>query len=237
MGKQYTTDRDFDWPRTLPREEDLDRYASAVRAVITPENYGVRWCATQFADRDALPLPAQACAEDVLTGYSHVDRREDHDRAIGQHVTVKLEVLTRQACTRDAAGNKIEDASIDEKPQPGDVIDLPVGKRIGARGGPLSAQERAGLRAAGLTENVNKPHQVRDGCIEVPYFLAVGLLADYGFRCTKPQHYTIRPSRRDLAMATATGERPRERMVANWIYREVFDDGSDTVTRESRPRK
>lgn len=217
---------DFDWTRNLPRTDDIERFAAAVEEIIAPENYGVRWCATQFADRDALPVHAQAVAENILTGYDVQERRENQDRAIARHITVTLEVLTRQACERDKNGKKIEGATIEDKPQDGDVVVMNIGKRRGVGGRALTEQDYSRLRSQGLTDSITKDHVIRSGCIEVPYFLAVGLLADYGFRCAKPQFYTIAPSKRDISMAIATGDKPRERHIANWLYREVFDVGA-----------
>ena len=234
MGRQYYTDRDFDWTLNLPRPDDYVRYATAVREIITVENYGVRWCATQFADRELLPHAAQTSAENVLTGWENQNRRENAHVAIAQHIRVKLEVLTRQACTHDASGAKLEDAEFGDKPLDGDIVRLNVGKRLGIGGEPLSQQDHVTLRQRGLTDAITQDFMIIDGCIEVPYSLAVGLLADYGFRCSKPEHYSVGPSKKAMSEAQVTGKLPRTRVIANWLYREAFDTPAGEPTQQER---
>jgi len=226
-------ERDFDWTRTLPREDDLKRFASAVAAVITPENYGVRWCAAQFADRDALPLSAQACAEDLLTGYDRKQGRELNDR-VADGVRVTLEVLERQACAEDRNGKPIENAQHGSPPEEGDIVRLNTGKRAGVMGGALTPQEKAALRSRGESEIITKDFAVKNGRISgVPFFLAIGLLQDKGFRTNKPQFKRVDPGKREIDLASAMNEKPKTRWIANWLFREVFDE----APQKDKPRK
>ena len=218
-------ERDFDWTRNLPREDDMQRFAAAVAEVITPENYGVRWCAAQFADRDALPLGAQARAEDLLSGYNRMHGTETNAKVADQ-VVVDLEVLERQACHCDRDGNLIADAPHGVPAEEGDVVRLNMSKRQGMMGGALTPQEKAALRSRGESEIITKDFMVRNGRIRgVPFFHAVGLLQDKGWRTNKPQFKRVDPGKREIDLAPR-GEPPKTRWMANWWFREVFDDGT-----------
>jgi hypothetical protein len=139
----------------------------------------------------------------------------------------RFEVLTRQACVRDADGNTIFsteealDAIGDEgdfvcdakdKPQPGDIVEWKGHRRTwddeGDRevtSGVLKEWALRGERPVTYVE-----FEVDDtGCIMVPYPYALSMLQQNGERLVHPEF-----KKKDK-------QKPTKRRITNWWFREV----------------
>lgn len=194
----------------------------ALRKLITEQNYkdGIWTLTDVIADDDARKFTIYKILEGIRPNG---EKRYD----MAPRITFKFEVITRQACCRDAKGNTLwqsEEALAlqgakgdsvpkhDEKPIPGDVIewkghaitvdedtDRPVDAKI------LKKWARMGKRPNEYLEfEVD-----RDGCISVNYPTCLEMLSRKGFKGAKPQFRKTHIKDK------------RRRRLTNWWFREI----------------
>jgi hypothetical protein len=205
---------------------DRHELLTTIRQYVTPDNYGPHgWCMGDFF-HGGLSEPVRRAAMLHLDGWDHRESRLGYDRP-GAGIMVTLEVLSRQACNRDAAGNELnrDDIAPNAPPLDGDLIRFQTGmqhppERL------LTQGEFCDALARGEDKRIFFEVKVQGGRIRVPYPIATLMLAMYGFRIAGAQHTTFAPSKRELEIGALTGDKPRTRVISNWWFREVFDDGT-----------
>jgi len=212
------------WHYSLPPPTEPDKFHDAVESVITPQNYG-KWTVTEMID-GSINESATAKALDVLIGYDH-QLNTQLNNGCGHQVTVTLEVVTRQACSKDASGNPLDtwEMAANTPPEEGDIV-THQGEPRGGR--MLTARMIAQYRARGESEYIQHEYKVQGGCIRVPFLHALDMLFSRGFRLPTAgvQHMVMPPTARDYALGGQGGPKAKTRMISNWWFREVFDDGT-----------
>jgi hypothetical protein len=221
------TDMKTTWHHKLPPPTEPEKFHDAVDAAINPQTYG-EWTATQMID-GSINESVTAKALDILIGYDR-DLRTQLNNGCGNQIMVTLEVVTRQACSKDANGNAIDSWSMspNDVPSEGDVV-LHQGEPRGGRA--LTGKIINQYRARGESEFVQHEYKVRNGCIRVPFLHALDMLYSRGFRLPTSgvQHMVVAPSRSDYTLAGEGGPKAKTRMISNWWFREVFDDGAESA--------
>jgi len=225
------------WADSIYPIREIDTRHIAVADVITPERYG-EWTITELLDLSVLE-PVRSDAFDVIHAYDRQSKIQLNTWP-GTAITVTLEVLTRQACVRDADGNEIDQREINptDKPLDGDIVEYqgqvrtPLGKQITSR-------EIKMLRARGEREHKYYDYPVKNGRIKVPFLHALDMLFAHGLRLptVSSRHVTFPPTRKEIEEAAFTKRLPRTREVINWWFREVFDKAEPVETKDARPRK
>lgn len=225
------TDITTNWQHRLPPAGEVDKFHEAVAAAVSPGCYG-EWTVTQLIDK-SLPEFISSKALDVLIGYRR-DMKVQMNDGLGNMVFVTLQVVTRQACAADAQGNRLNtfEMSPMEPPKDGDIVEHQAETRGGRQ---LDGHMIEQYRARGEREHVYHEYVVKDGRIRVPFIDALNMLHTHGFRLPTAgvQHMSMPPTKAQYEMAQYTGDKPKTRMITNWWFREVFDDG----TSEEQPEK
>lgn len=220
--------------RDLFLSMDVDRRGQAIRqALEARENYfgtGERgWTVTEMLigiDQVTIAVLNALCGT-MVTGEKKGAGSRPPIR------TIKLKVLTRQACSCDAQGNIIngtltgcdrfaKDApSIDTPPIPGDIIvvkgDLRTKEDIGEDPTPRALanfeqrhqHEKFRFRSA-LRNNYDEYEVDADGCITVEPAHAIQLLRRNGEELVFPKF-----------KREALGDTRPQRVISNWFFREV----------------
>lgn len=226
-----------------------------LKGMITASTYGVgpdKWTLTELINERSGPADM---ARRIIEGVGvdgKIDGQGPMTGADGSVFTVRLRVLTRQACFRDAGGKPInywdvtdagdgEDLEIfpacDDAPQPGDEVWV-KGNAITHHpdtGSRLRKQDRIALHRrveADLGYEVKPDIALfywtkypvgHDGCITVSYPHACQLLTTKGKRLVLPEFTTGSRKKKDAQV---------KRLISNWQFEEVApgsEPGSEPV--------
>lgn len=215
---------------------DRQSVSKAVREMLTPDNYGSKsgdgWSITDLLHTDDQ-IGAEAFS--MLSGRDSRGKPTNlHPKAKGMQF--KLKVLTRQACYCDSDGGLIcgnsplryNNQGIDytifpnatDKPVDGDVVrvkweyidvDPDTGKYIDSAAQKQNIEWRHGLGAV----YQQLEYVVEDGCITVPFEIALHLLKKWGKKVVFPQH-----ARKNSNLVGE--EYAKQRVITNWRFEEVL---------------
>jgi len=215
--------------------------------LIRPDNYGKadgRWSLTELInERSAESQMAIRYVEGVDPAGKKADGGA-MKTADGLEFTVKLRVLSRQACFEDKDGRGINTwdttdtepenwnnewcPQVGDKPQTGDVVwvkgnqlthDPATGKQLVKRyrlalKARVEAQLGRTIKPDVATHYHSKFTVDADGCITVPYLIAVQLLSRKGRGLVLPQFTEGAGRLKDKKV----------RQITNWLFEEVTPD-------------
>jgi hypothetical protein len=210
------------------RNANRQEIGRQIAQIVTPDNYGFdngQWNLTDIiVESSSLRFPAlQLIAGDQPNGKpSPGGPMRGRD---GEKLRFRLQVLTRQACSRDKDGNPLngwdKDKQGDGNPEPGDspqhgdVVRIKGDfKQRDSAGNELRLAARVAARHRG-EEIWNYAEKIvdEDGCISCNYAQAHQLLSQKGYRIVFPEH-----RQRDKA---AEEKNKPQRTITNWHFKEV----------------
>jgi hypothetical protein len=188
------------------------------------------WSVSEFV-RDDLMSRSAFVARCMLFGKTEKGKDDINARGanapVSQKVQVKLQVLSRQGCQKDADGNEINVRPKDleycteptESPVPGDFVIVRQGmKEINDEDKPLSGADRNGMLLSGESIYHENEYEVdEDLCIDVSLEDAFTLLGKSGKGIVMPE---FKPLLQNLNRE----EKKFERRISNWLYKEVGQD-------------
>lgn len=219
----------------------------ALRGIIRPDSYGTgkdQWTLTELI---STATNASEDAFRLIQGVDEMGAVVDMGAMMGPGglpLTIKLKVLSRQACYETADGKGINDwdstylvgendnnelcPAFDEPPHLGDVVwvkqnplthDPETGKRI---------WKKTGLVVIARTEaemgREIKPDKAlyyylkysvdKDECITVPFLIALQLLKTKGARIVLAK----------FKSGSKRGDPKKTRQITNWLFKEVCED-------------
>jgi hypothetical protein len=211
---------DWNQVRQLPA---MDKVIASLRQVIRADNYGFGpgdWNMTELVQESDQ---RKYVAFQMIEGIDH-ERRRDTNQGLG--LTYRLRVLTRQACVRDKAGNRIwptnepkinlgnpEDIvpNHEDLPEPGDVVEWKGSvKATDDRGNIVDAKIIRRWALQGIRpENYHEFEVDKDLCINVRYPQIIEMLTRKGRKLSYPQFRKINKASKE------------KRRITNWWFEEV----------------
>ncbi len=236
----------IDWGR-FRTAKNTQEISKMLLTAIRPDNYGKgdgEWCRTELInERSAAAAIARRYVEGVKNDGSISESGPMRSKD-GLEFTVRLKVLSRQACTEDADGHGINTwdttevekenfnrewcPQVDDKPLQGDKVWVKGNAYTHdpETGEPLTKKFRLALKArvearmgraikpALATHRHSKYPVDADGCITVPYITAVQLLSLKGRGLVLPQ----------FKSGASRGNDKETRQITNWLFEESCDE-------------
>lgn len=224
---------------------DANQRNKVLQAEISKGNYngavrgdGKGWSATdivtQFRSSASAPL-ASCIVGGVAPSGKIISRVSMMDTLI-----VKLKVLSRQACYKDAKGKLLDSdptskkqIKSDAEPVEGDVVRIDQGPQLVNQmtGAALTVYERNQKIAAGESLNAFEYAEVdENGCIQVALRDAMAMLGKNGFRIAFPEHNLAHSSIKDT-------DEGQKRRITNWLFEEVAAEYGQKPKQKRAPRQ
>lgn len=231
----------------------------ALKKIITPDNYGTgenQWSLTELIN---TRTNASEDSFRLIQGVDELGQSVGTGPMMGQGglpLTIKLKVLSRQACFETADGKGINDwdstdlvgendnnelcPAFDEPPKPGDVVwvkqnplthDPETGKRIWKKTGLVVIARTEAEMGREIKPDKALYHHLKysvddDGCITVPFLIALQLLKTKGHKIALAR----------FKGGSKRGDPKKTRQITNWLFKEVCGD-EDKPTSEAKTKK